>query len=514
MRSSLTPALLAALLVACGAPQAPEPSPVQAVAAEPLAGGEVLTTSGGVEALRAILVESAADDITSAFLHAELDLLDGHFTRAFDRFLEVAAIDPNHVLAAVAMQRVSNLDGNVPSMASRLQRLRERVAGYRLVPLSAITYSRLELQLLHDEHNHAGLDDIGPFSAESIGMPDEWRVIGPMSFRRFFHFQRDEAPDGDEVLSDRYDLSGRDVRTRTLRPDGQSVRLPTEHPGTYLFETWIELDAGSQRLVVLESSVDAAVTIDGEPIVARRNVGDYAPGTLARPVLLRAGWHRVRVRVGAPQGGAEFRLRFVPLTAGDGALTAVASPTAGTRFAGVAAEAPHAADFSRMVPPELLDPIGPVEAYALFTLAVDFEIESYAEVGMAWLLDRGELSPLTAMLAAKFSGRQRSRSPADRENLRLQWLREAAELAPEAGLPRFSLAAALQLEGRSEEATEVMQELAVRLGGEPSMAMGLYELYSSRGFDELAERWLERLLEAAPESCVAVAEWSRLLYYR
>ena len=219
--------ILSSLFIACAGGQSAVVPSVTAVVAtlDPLQGGEIVLQAGDADLLAERLRASLADQTTQTFLQAEIDLLDGRFTRAYERFVAVSSAEPNHLLGTVAMHHAARLDGNVTATRERLEPLFEATSGIQLEPSAAVAYNTLEMQAAFDAHRHAGLSPVGRFSGAHLGIPDVWRSVGPMSFRRFLHFDRHEAPDDDEVLADRYSLRGRSVETQLIPPMRPILRM-------------------------------------------------------------------------------------------------------------------------------------------------------------------------------------------------------------------------------------------------------------------------------------------------
>ena len=136
-----TKALLTAFLatlVACAGPETRPTGPPLTRLAEvgSLPGGEVLTASVDLPELRAILADSAADELTATYLAAEIDLLEGQYNRAFTRFGEVVSAQPNTVLGAMAAGRLVERREGIVDFVDRVRTLADSLTGTRLNPLT------------------------------------------------------------------------------------------------------------------------------------------------------------------------------------------------------------------------------------------------------------------------------------------------------------------------------------------------------------------------------------------
>ena len=501
------------MIVGCGGPRLTAPSVEPFPSLSPLDGTEVLTAQVDVPELREALLESPAAESNATFLHAELDLLDGQISRGIERFAQVLVAQPNTVLGAVAAIRVDQVQYQIPHREP-VEQLMQQLSGATLHPLTAIYVNSIALEAAFRDHRHVSLsNNPAPFSADDLGMPDQWRWLGPLSHRPYLDLDSPQPFDQHQVLNERYEVGGRELRTRMAVADDTLMSPRLDGPGVYVFETWAHLDAAADRFVVLETALGANLSIDEITVLTRRETGAYQPTLLFAPVRLTAGWHRIRLVVGITESDNGFRLRLVPKSTSTPGLQFAAAPPARVVMgeAGTASEQPT---LTSVLPAEVVEPQGLVEAYLLMILSSSVGDEGLGQVALDALLSEQGYSALAALAASELVGGQAVRAPYERQSARLQLVREAADLAPSAGGAAIRLALLLSSDGRNDLALELLEPLAERLSHEPAVHLLLYSLYSELLFDELAETSIRRVLDVAPESCLAVGELGELLRYR
>lgn len=481
--------------------------------AAPVDEGGVLSTAADTPDLRERLTESTVDELTSLYLSAELDMLDGQFTRASERFGEVLTTSPNSLEGVISARRLFGLQDTAAEGGRRAADIVNTLAGNQLNPLTATYFNMLAIEAGLYSQAHLGMEDSGPFSAESLGLPDEWRFAGHFSRLPRLHFEREEAFEQDLVLADHYAPDGRDVTTQLLFGDEARLAIPGENPGTYVLETWAHLEANSERLVLLDSNEFVRLTINGEEVLDRAVTDGYPPVMLLRPVYFHAGWHRIRIVVGSSSGSASLAFQMISPTVGEPGLTFSARPPDGVVLSSIVMDEHDQHALHRFLPESVLNPSGPLEALALLQLSTDFRFDQLLFRAVEYFSDLA-LSPVVQVAIATAYEEVQTLSPTDGRNLHLQLVRNALSTAPSAVGVALYLASTLIDDGRADEALGLLRSVQERLAGEYIVNLALYRLYSYEGWDELAEQALEAALVADPESCWVVQRLGELYAHR
>ena len=510
-RTCLTALLV--LVASCGGPQLTAP-PLEPLPDAPgLLGTEILSLEGDVSALRDALLESQADAQSAAFFHAEMDLLDGQVTRAFERFLGVVGEQPNTVLGVTAAVRANELLFQTPHLQS-VSTLLERLAGTSLHPLTAAYVNSIAIEAAFRAHRHeASVEPPQRFSADGLGFPDEWRWVGPLSRYSHLNLESVQPIDTDRFLADSYTVAGKELQIRTLLADSTLMAPSLEGAGLYVFETWAHLDAAADRVAILETSLGAKLSIDDRIVILRRETGPYEPTRILAPVRLTAGWHRIRLTLGVSEDDTSFRVRLVSRSATTPGLLFTATPPHRVVLGDVGlSDGPTT--LSAMLPTEVREPRGLVESYLLMILSASFADEHLGRTALDPFLALPQYSALVALTASDLVSGQSTRAPYERESARLQLVREAVELAPSAGGAAIRLALLLSSDARSDLALDLLEPLTERLSHEPVVPLLLHALYTELSLDELAEDSIWHVLEIAPNSCLAVDQLAQSLRYR
>ena len=141
-----------------------------------------------------------------------------------------------------------------------------------------------------------------------MGVPTEWALMGPFSAFHLLDLEKPTPVESNGVLAASTGPFGV-VSVRTLRTADGRLSLAPEPPqgDVFVLAADVTLAEGGEYVVRAVTSMDHAMIIDGEQIALRRTWETTASTVTERAVKLRAGKHRLLLRVARDeQQGALF----------------------------------------------------------------------------------------------------------------------------------------------------------------------------------------------------------------
>lgn len=149
-------------------------------------------------------------------------------------------------------------------------------------------------------------------SARESGLLTDWRVVGPFGLHPSFDFDRQWAPERDQIRRSGYGI--RKVEFFQFA-DGQ-VKLPANlvRSGVFYASSHVYVRSAGDWRLFLESGGTLAVFIDGEKVLTRDDRHALQPTNLRSNLTLSRGDHRILVKF--LNGAAPFRLAIMAPTGG------------------------------------------------------------------------------------------------------------------------------------------------------------------------------------------------------
>ncbi len=149
-------------------------------------------------------------------------------------------------------------------------------------------------------------------SARESGLLTDWRVVGPFGLHPSIDFDRQWAPELDQIRRSAYG-------TRKVEffqfADGQ-MKLPAHlvRRGVFYASSQVYVRSAGDWRLFLESEGTLAVFIDGEKVLTRDDRHAQQPTNLRSNLTLSRGDHRILVKF--LNGAAPFRLAIMAPTGG------------------------------------------------------------------------------------------------------------------------------------------------------------------------------------------------------
>ena len=149
-------------------------------------------------------------------------------------------------------------------------------------------------------------------SARESGLLTDWRVVGPFGLHPSIDFDRQWAPERDQIRKSGY--GSRKVESFQFA-DGQ-VKLPAylARDGVFYASSHVYVRSAGDWRLFLESGGTIEVFIDGDKVLTRDDRNALQPTNLRSNLILSRGDHRILVKF--LNGAAPFRLAIMAPTGG------------------------------------------------------------------------------------------------------------------------------------------------------------------------------------------------------
>ena len=151
-------------------------------------------------------------------------------------------------------------------------------------------------------------------SARESGLLTDWRVVGPFGLHPSFDFDRQWAPERDQIRRSGYGTR----KVELFQFANGQVKLPANlvRSGVFYASSQVYVRSAGDWRLFLESGGTLAVFIDGEKVLTRDDRHALQPTNLRNNLTLSRGDHRILVKF--LNGAAPFRLAIMAPTGGSG----------------------------------------------------------------------------------------------------------------------------------------------------------------------------------------------------
>ena len=417
--------------------------------------------------------------------YAELALQRGYYHDALSRYADLLEAHPGDPHAGLA--------------ALRLWQYREYVGPYEEIAKRAVTGTKWEALPLYARVPLAKVAQAvvgeawpsSPPSSVSLGQPEQWRRVGPFSYREVAAFDAPFAPEKDAVLAESYQYLGREIERVE-----EGVASVWSLTGVYYLETFIEVSEPLEVLVSLRSGSGVRLWVDEHLAIDRSLSQGYPPIELARRVMLDPGRHRLRVKLGVGGANAAFELQVIP--------TEDALPTKKITDAEPGETAPSTLKEAVALRGGVADDLASASPLDWWMAAVWAEESGEFERGLEAtraLKDQFERFTLPHTVDAELLRQDSAFDPTQGLEGALEDYRRVLALDPRAMQAQLMLGFLLFREEQFEAALEAFDDVIRRTPHELIGHFYRHQVLSELGWESLAEGALASAFALRPHSC-------------
>jgi tetratricopeptide (TPR) repeat protein len=388
-------------------------------------------------------------------------------------------------LALAAARRLDSLIGEVPGEQRTIE---GRLAAFDAGELPDAAARRL-VAVRARYARRLGREADARLLDRARGCPDHWFVAGPYGKLPRLDLARDFAPDG----------GGDAARFRRSPTRGcvVSVDVPAGRPGVAYVMGFVDAPKDEIAEVTIETDTPWRLLVDGRTVFDNAGEDRYPPRERVLAVELRAGWHRLALKLAAPGARLEAALsvRGRPAIAFfDGAASAaptVADAAAPAHTAVVSADSAWRGD-------DPLDALLSVEA----ALAVG-DIDA-GEERMSALLVRSPRFAFARVLAARLALEDPSRPARFAQDRARRQLERALSIEPSLYEARYRLAMMAFESDRPRDALARLAEAPPPPAPSWRFALARYLSLRAREWMTEAEAALAEARRIDPDACAPI----------